>query len=81
VLDFALTLIFNHLVFTTYYSASIPTSLYFWAIMAAGACLMVIVAEQLCVQREMREGLAVPPSGGADEVDGMEMGSLLARRD
>ena len=29
ILDFALTLVFNHLVLTTYYSASIPTSLFF----------------------------------------------------
>lgn len=35
---------------------------------------MVIVSEQLCVKREMEEGLAVAPSADGDEV---EMGSLL----
>ena len=43
ILDFALTLLFNHLVFTTYYSSSLPTSLFFWAVMVASAVLMVIV--------------------------------------
>ncbi|TEB18220.1 hypothetical protein FA13DRAFT_1864541, partial [Coprinellus micaceus] len=33
ILDFALTLVFNHLVLTTYYSASIPTSIFFYIIL------------------------------------------------
>ncbi|KAI8985639.1 integral membrane protein S linking to the trans Golgi network-domain-containing protein [Trametes punicea] len=75
ILDFSLTLLFNHLVLTTYYSAAIPTSLFFWAIMVAGTALTVVFAEQACVKREMTEGLIVapPPDGG----DNMEMGSLL----
>lgn len=81
VLDFALTLIFNHLVFTTYYSASLPTSLFFWLVMFAGAALMIIVGEQLCVKREMNEGLAVPTAdvNAEDAVDEVEMGDLLRR--
>jgi protein SYS1 len=69
ILDFSLTLIFNHLVLTTYYSASLPTSLFFWAVMGAGAILMVVTAEQLCVKREMREGLnvGVLPTHTGDE--------------
>ncbi|GLB41534.1 putative integral membrane protein S linking to the trans Golgi network [Lyophyllum shimeji] len=62
ILDFALTLVFNHLVLTTYYSASIPTSAFFWLVMLAGSILTVVVAEQLCVKREMSEGLSVVPS-------------------
>ncbi|KAI0737077.1 hypothetical protein C8Q80DRAFT_1222977 [Daedaleopsis nitida] len=62
VLDFALTLLFVHLVLTTYYSAAIPTSLFFWA-----SCM--------CVKREMNEGLVVAPTHDGD--DSMEMDSLL----
>ncbi|KAJ7493359.1 integral membrane protein S linking to the trans Golgi network-domain-containing protein [Mycena galericulata] len=78
ILDFALTLVFNHLVLTTYYSASIPTSMFFWLVMIAGSALTIIVAEQLCVKREMSEGLQVAPiPGSADaEVEEMEMGLL-----
>lgn len=75
ILDFTLTLIFNHLVLTTYYSNAPPASWFFWGVMAASACLTVVTAEQLCVKREMSEGLAVVPvDPNADE---MEMGSLL----
>ena len=82
VLDFTLTLLFNHLLLTTYYSAAIPTSLFFWLVMAISAMLMVVITEQLCVRREMREGLAVSsgsvPRPGEDG-DEVEMGSLLRR--
>jgi protein SYS1 len=73
VLDHALTLILNHLIFTTYYSASIPTSLFFWLVMLGGAIIMVPTAEQACVQREMREGLAVvrPPREEDIELEGL----------
>ncbi|KAI0765612.1 integral membrane protein S linking to the trans Golgi network-domain-containing protein [Trametes elegans] len=75
ILDFALTLLFNHIVLTTYYSAAIPTSLFFWAIMCASTALTVVFAEQLCVKREMNEGLVVVPP--PDVGDNMEMASLL----
>jgi Integral membrane protein S linking to the trans Golgi network len=78
ILDFALTLIFNHLVLTSYYSASVPTSLFFWLVMILGSALTVIAAEQLCVKREMREGLTVPVQGH-DAVEEMELGTLLRR--
>jgi len=79
ILDFALTLVFNHLVLTTYYSASVPTSLFFWLVMILGSALTVILAEQLCVKREMNEGLVVPVQQGNDSVEEMELGSLLRR--
>lgn len=76
ILDFSLTLLFNHLVLTTYYAAALPTSWFFWAVMVASAATMIIAAEQLCVKREMSEGLAVVTNTEADE---MEMGDLLRR--
>lgn len=76
ILDFVLTLVFNHLVLTTYYSSSIPTSWFFWIVMALCATLMVIVAEQLCVKREMTEGLTIASTTDGDE---MEMGAPLRR--
>ncbi|KAF9268091.1 hypothetical protein L218DRAFT_954472 [Marasmius fiardii PR-910] len=86
ILDFSLTLLFNHLVLTTYYSTSIPTSLFFYVVTLLGAAIMVIVGEQLCVKREMREGLVVTAAAGRatdedeEEVDNMEMGELLPGR-
>lgn len=76
ILDFSLTLLFNHLVLTTYYAAALPTSWFFWTVLIASAAVMVIAAEQLCVKREMSDGLAVVTSNDSDE---MEMGDLLRR--
>lgn len=82
ILDFALTLVFIHLVLTTYYSAAIPTSLFFWIVLIGGAVLTIIVAEQLCVKREMSEGLSVMSVRPEDlQVEEMEMGGLLPRID
>jgi hypothetical protein len=66
-------------VLTTYYSASIPNSLFFWLVMAAGAVVSVVAAEQLCVRREMREGLSINilPTHTGDEGEDVE----LMRRD
>ncbi|KAF9068384.1 integral membrane protein S linking to the trans Golgi network-domain-containing protein [Rhodocollybia butyracea] len=83
ILDFAVTLAFNHLVLTTYYSSSVPTSLFFWAIVFAGTTMTVIIAEQLCVKREMNEGLSVAPvrAQEEEELEELELGQLLPRRD
>ncbi|KAF8159268.1 integral membrane protein S linking to the trans Golgi network-domain-containing protein [Crassisporium funariophilum] len=82
ILDFALTLVFNHLVLTTYYSSSLPTSLFFWLVLLGGATLTIIIAEQLCVKREMSEGLSVMSVRPEDQhVEEMEMGGLLPRID
>lgn len=77
ILDFTLTLLFNHLVLTTYYSSAVPTSLFFWAIVLGSAALTIIVAEQMCVKREMNEGLVVATTGTEEE--DVEMGGLLRR--
>ena len=77
ILDFALTLVFNHLVSSTYYSSSLPTSLFFSIVtlQVGGAVLTIIVAEQLCVKRGMSEELSVLPVHPEDElVEDMEMG-------
>lgn len=71
ILDFVLTLLFNHIVLTTYYSAALPSSIFFWLIMALVAGIMVILGEQLCVRREMREGLRTSPP----ELEELEMGA------
>jgi hypothetical protein len=75
VLDFALTLLFNHLVITTYYAAALPTAPFFWLVVLGSAGLTVILAEQLCVKREMTEGLVIASAPRDD----MEMEGL--RRD
>ncbi|KAL0576767.1 hypothetical protein V5O48_005207 [Marasmius crinis-equi] len=91
ILDFSLTLLFNHLVLTTYYSTSLPTSLFFYVVTLAGAAVMIIAGENLCVRREMKEGLSVTtmeqrradPEDEDEEAESMEMGALLpdSRRD
>lgn len=75
ILDFSVTLLFNHLVLTTYYSAAIPISPFFWLVTGLSTAATVIFAEQLCVKREMNEGLVVATA--PDAGDSVEMGSLL----
>lgn len=53
--------------------------------MVAGSVMTVILAEQLCVKREMNEGLSVVPSTALladDEEDAeeMEMGGMSGLR-
>ncbi|KAK0501820.1 integral membrane protein S linking to the trans Golgi network-domain-containing protein [Armillaria luteobubalina] len=69
ILDFALTLLFNHLVLTTYYAARVPSSGFWWGVVGVGTLGMVVAAEQMCVRREMREGLEV---GGGVRGEGGE---------
>lgn len=58
---------FNHILLTTYYASSFPTSLFFWAILAGSAAFQIIWAEQLCVRREMKEGFHVGQGWKTDE--------------
>lgn len=49
--------------------------------MVAGSVMTVVLAEQLCVKREMNEGLSVVPSPGLlaeeeEEAEEMEMGAV-----
>ncbi|KAI9632698.1 integral membrane protein S linking to the trans Golgi network-domain-containing protein [Dioszegia hungarica] len=59
ILDFSLTLNLVHLILTTYYAKAFPTSLFYWVIQALGALLMITIAEQLCVKRELSSDLEV----------------------
>lgn len=77
ILDFSLTILFIHLVLTTYYSSAFPTSLFVLTTILLSTALTVITAEQLCVKREMAEGLTVASAG--DGGDDVEMGALLRR--
>ncbi len=77
ILDFTLTLLLNHLVLTTYYSAAIPTSLFFWIVLLASSSLTLLFAEQMCVKREMSEGLVIATN--SLEAGDVEMSAL--RRD
>lgn len=47
ILDFSLTLTFIHLILTSYYAKSFPTSIFFWVVMSSGAIMMIVVAEQV----------------------------------
>lgn len=69
ILDFSLTLSFNHLLLTTYYASSFPTSLWWWIVMAVGAAIQTVWAEQMCVRREMREGWEGFAGSGGDDRD------------
>ena len=79
ILDFAATLLFNHIVLTTYYSAALPSSIFFWVVVVACSAGTVVVTEHFCVRREMREGLQTIPT----EIDEIELGNRGAnsRRD
>ncbi|KAF8979483.1 hypothetical protein BGZ46_005383 [Entomortierella lignicola] len=53
VLDFSLTLLFHHVIVTTYYSDHIPTSFLWWALNGTTAGIMVFGGEYVCMQQEM----------------------------
>ncbi|KAK4055026.1 hypothetical protein OIO90_003367 [Microbotryomycetes sp. JL221] len=59
ILDFSLTLIFNHLILTTYYASSFPTSFFFWFVLTVSTVVQIVIAEQLCVRRELRDGFTI----------------------
>lgn len=61
ILDFSLTLLFVHLLLTTYYASHLPTSLFFWATLLLSSIGQIIWAEQLCIRRDMQQGLGVVP--------------------
>jgi hypothetical protein len=67
ILDFSLTLVLNHIILTTYYASAFPTSLYFWLVIGIAAAIQIIWAEQLCVQREMKEGFTLGQGWKTDE--------------
>jgi hypothetical protein len=58
-MDHSLTICLNHLILTTYYSAHLPTSIWFYFVLLLSAVLQILLTEHLCVQREFRDGLGV----------------------
>jgi hypothetical protein len=68
-LDFTLTLILNHLILTTYYSGAFPTSIFFWFIMVISALIMILIAEQLCVRRELSQDFKPVTAMDADDLE------------
>jgi hypothetical protein len=64
-------------VLTTYYSAVLPTSLFFWSVVLGSSFLTLLLAEQMCVKREMSEGLVIAMHN--QDAGDVEMGAL--RRD
>ncbi|OAV99856.1 hypothetical protein PTTG_04085 [Puccinia triticina 1-1 BBBD Race 1] len=59
IMDHSLTICLNHLILTTYYSAHLPSSLWFYFVLLASSVLQILLTEHLCVQREFRDGLGV----------------------
>ncbi|KAI5475523.1 integral membrane protein SYS1-like protein [Pseudohyphozyma bogoriensis] len=59
ILDFSLTLLFNHLLLTTYFSSSFPTSFFYWFILSFSSVAQIVLAEQCCVRRDMNEGFSM----------------------
>jgi hypothetical protein len=78
VLDFALTLLGLHLIISTYYSGGLPRGLLTWGTFAACAGIMIVVGEQVCVRRELQEGIKVETVGPHPESD-VELGLLHAQ--
>ncbi|GAA6015600.1 hypothetical protein JCM11491_007170 [Sporobolomyces phaffii] len=80
ILDFSLTLLFNHTILTTYYSHAFPSSLFYWFVLGISVVAQIVTAEQLCVKREMREGFQVadltPHLGGTIPLPGVGVGGL-----
>lgn len=70
ILDFALTLMFNHIILTTYYSAHFPASFFFWLVVSVSAIAQIVLAEHWCVQRDLKEGFSLDTSSGAPTTSG-----------
>jgi hypothetical protein len=76
--DFAITLHFLHLIFTSLYSSSVPRNLLWWALQFASAGLMTSLGVYSCRWRELRPinfgsstnvgggGEGVQPAGGSE---------------
>ncbi|KAI8452435.1 integral membrane protein S linking to the trans Golgi network-domain-containing protein [Phakopsora pachyrhizi] len=59
IMDHSLTICLNHLILTTYYSSRFPNSIWFYFVMITSSIFQIVWSENLCVRREMREGLGV----------------------
>lgn len=57
ILDHVVTLHLMHLLFTSWYSSSIPTSLFWWLVMLAHATACVLWAERVAIRTEMSQSV------------------------
>ncbi|KDN43671.1 hypothetical protein K437DRAFT_147200 [Tilletiaria anomala UBC 951] len=70
ILDHVLTLHLLNLLIASLYASSLPTSLFWWLIMTLHATICAIVAERLCIKRELTDGFSSAPPGFARGVGG-----------
>jgi protein SYS1 len=54
VTDFSVTIHFINLIFTTFYTRAIPSSIFWWAVQGASALLMTVLGVWACQWRELR---------------------------
>lgn len=70
VLDFALTIHGLHIIATSFYSHSIPTSLFWWATQASSAFLMTTLGVWACQWRELKPisfGFGIDPTTSSSQ--------------
>lgn len=61
-----MTLHLLHILFTSLYARSVPTSFFWWTLMILHAILVSFVCKKLCVRRELANGFDAS-AGGAEE--------------
>lgn len=69
ILDHVVTLHLVHLLLTSWYSSSIPTSLFWWGCMLAHATGAVLLAERVAIRREMGSEVGYGLVGSGKEED------------
>ncbi len=71
-----MTLHLLHLLISAYYASSLPTSLFWWVIMALHAALCSLFAERICIKRE----LGAPTASSVASALAEEEGTVPTRR-
>lgn len=74
ILDHVVTLHLVHLLLTSWYSSSIPTSLFWWGAMLAHATGAVLLAERYAIRREMQSEVGYGLVGSGREETGQTRG-------
>lgn len=73
ILDHVVTLHLVHLLLTSWYSSSIPTSLFWWLVMLAHATACVVWAERVAIRTEMRKSVGYGLVGSGETVQQSDM--------
>ena len=71
--DFAGTIHFLHLVFTTFFSRSVPANLLWWGLQLVSGVLMTVLGIYACQWRELRPisiGVGAPAADGGESGEG-----------